>query len=147
MTFASPTEHDLSGLPEDFDPRPRWRNAIGAARVPSCFSNNKNGAGVNKVKFLISDDEDEDTDNRTTKTSWCATRHQESTATATTVLFAVATVVAGRLCLAGLVASSKTTTPPKTAKTATTPPPMSFSEAIKKVKVAETATRPGFLHN
>ncbi|KAF8502686.1 kinase-like domain-containing protein, partial [Russula emetica] len=47
-TFDSPIEHDLSGLRENFDPRARWRNAIGAARVLSRFSNSKNGAGANK---------------------------------------------------------------------------------------------------
>lgn len=34
LTTAAPsTEHDLSGLRENFDPRARWRNAIGAARA------------------------------------------------------------------------------------------------------------------
>jgi calcium/calmodulin-dependent protein kinase I len=70
-TFTSPTEHDLSGLRENFDPRARWRNAIGAARVLSRFSN-ENGAGANKDKLSISDDED-DADNGTTKTSLRAT--------------------------------------------------------------------------
>ncbi|KAI9437283.1 Pkinase-domain-containing protein [Lactarius indigo] len=34
-TYAPSTEHDLSGLRENFDPRARWRNAIGAARALS----------------------------------------------------------------------------------------------------------------
>jgi hypothetical protein len=40
-----------------------------------------------------------------------------------------------------MVASSKTTTPTRTAKTSTTttPPPISFREAINKAKAAETA--------
>lgn len=38
-TYAPSTEHDLSGLRENFDPRARWRNAIGAARALSRLSN------------------------------------------------------------------------------------------------------------
>ncbi|KAH9963648.1 kinase-like domain-containing protein, partial [Russula dissimulans] len=34
-TFAAPIEHDLSGLRENFDPRARWRHAIGATRALS----------------------------------------------------------------------------------------------------------------
>ncbi|KAI0280894.1 kinase-like domain-containing protein [Russula aff. rugulosa BPL654] len=78
-TFAPPTEHDLSGLRENFDPRARWRNAIGAARILSRVSNIKNGAGANKDKLLISDDEDEDADNGATKTSWRATPDTKKT--------------------------------------------------------------------
>jgi len=46
MNFAAPTEHDLCDLREDFDPRARWRNAIGAARAMSCFAKG-NGANDN----------------------------------------------------------------------------------------------------
>jgi len=147
-TFSSPTEHDLSGLRENFDPRARWRNAIGAARVLSRFSN-KNGAGANKDKLLISDDEDEDAENGT-KTSWRATpdtketpqQQQRSSPSPPSLPDNRSSLSAprqGLAGLAGLVASSKTTTPTKTAKTTTTttPPLMSFTEAIKARAAAE----------
>ena len=147
-TFDSPTEHDLSGLRENFDPRARWRNAIGAARILSRFSNNKNGAGANKDKFLISDDEDEDGENGSTKTSWRSTPDTKKTLQPQQQQRSSPSPPSSpddlgaprRQGLAGLVASSKTITPTKTAKTTTTttPPPMSLSEAINKVKAAET---------
>ncbi|KAH9167908.1 kinase-like domain-containing protein [Lactarius sanguifluus] len=49
-TYAPSTEHDLSGLRENFDPRARWRNAIGAARALSRLNRSR------------SDDDDEDED-------------------------------------------------------------------------------------
>ncbi|KAH9021659.1 kinase-like domain-containing protein [Lactarius deliciosus] len=49
-TYAPSTEHDLSGLRENFDPRARWRNAIGAARALSRLSN----------RSRSDDDDDED---------------------------------------------------------------------------------------
>jgi len=59
-SFAAPTEHDLSGLRENFDSRARWRNAISAARVLSRFGNHK-GANNHKDKSVVSsDDEDDD---------------------------------------------------------------------------------------
>ena len=146
-TFDSPTEHDLTGLRENFDPRARWRNAIGAARILSRFSNNKNGAGANKDKFLISDDEDEDGENGTTRTSWRTTpdtkkvQRRSSPSPPSSPEDHGAPPRQGLAGLAGLVASSKTITPTKAAKTTTTttPPSMSFSEAINKAKAAEIA--------
>lgn len=142
-TFDSPTEHDLSGLRENFDPRARWRSAIGAARILSRFSNNKNGAAANKDKFMISDDEDEDAENRT---SWRATpdtqktqQQQQQRSSPSPPSSPDDRGVPPRQGLAGLVASSKTITPTRTAKTTTTPPPMSFAEAINKAKAAEAA--------
>jgi calcium/calmodulin-dependent protein kinase I len=38
-TYAPTTSHDLSGLRENFDPRARWRHAIGAARIISRMKN------------------------------------------------------------------------------------------------------------
>ena len=46
-SFAVPTEDDLCGLLENFDPRTRWRNAIGTTRALSCFAKS-NGANNNK---------------------------------------------------------------------------------------------------
>ena len=48
-SFEAPTEHDLCGLRENFDPRARWRNAIGAARAMSRFVRG-NGANNNNTK-------------------------------------------------------------------------------------------------
>jgi hypothetical protein len=99
---------------------------------------NKNGAGANKDKFVISDDEDEDGESGTAKASWRATPDTKQTQQQQQQR---SSPTPPRQGLAGLVASSKATTPTKTAKTATTttPPPMSFSEAINKAKAAETA--------
>jgi len=49
--FAAPT--DLCNLRENFDPRARWRNAIGAARALSRFAE-INGANNNKKDQLHS---------------------------------------------------------------------------------------------
>ena len=51
-TYAPTTEHDLSGLRENFDPRARWRHAIGAARIISRLKN--------KTPSLSDDDDDDD---------------------------------------------------------------------------------------
>jgi calcium/calmodulin-dependent protein kinase I len=55
-THAPSTEHDLSGLRENFDPRARWRQAIGAARLASRLTN----GARNKTRAESSDDESED---------------------------------------------------------------------------------------
>ena len=52
-TYAPSTEHDLSGLRENFDPRARWRHAIGAARALSRMTNGNRSRSSE-------DDEDED---------------------------------------------------------------------------------------
>ncbi|KAF8472259.1 Pkinase-domain-containing protein [Russula ochroleuca] len=135
-TFASPTEHDLSGLRENFDPRARWRNAIGAARVLSRFSN-KGGAAasVKEDKFVISDDEDGENG---TKVTWRTTSKQQpqqqpSPPSSPDDRRAPRQGLAG---LAGLVASGKSTTPTKTGKASMTTSPMSFSDAINRAKAA-----------
>ena len=46
-SFTAPTEQDLCGLRENFDPRARWRNAIGVACVLSRFGK-CNGANNDK---------------------------------------------------------------------------------------------------
>src|SRR6266851_2000458 len=79
--FAAPTEHDLSGLRENFDLRACWRNTISAAPVLSQFANHK-GANNHKDKPVVSSD-DEDDDGGGRSTSWRATpdtgteRHQQ----------------------------------------------------------------------
>jgi calcium/calmodulin-dependent protein kinase I len=60
-SFAAPTEHDLCGSRENFGPRARWRDAIGAARATSRFAKG-NGADNNKKYHqlaLSSDGEDD----------------------------------------------------------------------------------------
>lgn len=53
---APSTEHDLSGLRENFDPRARWRNAIGAARVISRLTNGSRSRSLSRS----SDDDDDE---------------------------------------------------------------------------------------
>ncbi|KAI9451466.1 Pkinase-domain-containing protein [Lactarius psammicola] len=53
-TYAPSTEHDLSGLRENFDPRARWRHAIGAARALSRLTNG------NRSRSDVDDDDDDD---------------------------------------------------------------------------------------
>lgn len=56
---APPTEHDLSGLRENFDPRARWKHAIGAARALTRLGLAQRIQSPSKTE--ISDvDEDED---------------------------------------------------------------------------------------
>ncbi|KAH9970672.1 kinase-like domain-containing protein [Russula compacta] len=155
--FAPAAEHDLSGLRENFDPRARWRNAIGAALALSRFGNkDKGGAGKNeKDRLAISDDEDEDEGAAT----WRATpntkkrllllqQQQQNSSQSRTP----SPDDRSRRGLAGLVAAAASagtgtgpggaTTP--TTKAKTTPPStssvMSLSEAIKKAKTAAATT-------
>lgn len=53
-THAPSTHHDLCGLRENFDPRARWRHAIGAARIASRLANGTR----NQNRPESSDDED-----------------------------------------------------------------------------------------
>lgn len=134
-TFACPTEHDLSGLRENFDPRARWRNAIGAARILSRFKGGAS-ANVNEDKFVISDDEDGENG---TKVTWRVTDKQQPQQQPSPPSSPDNRRVP-RQGLAGLVASGKIT-PTKTAKASTTTPPsMSFSDAINRAKAASDET-------
>jgi len=136
-SFAAPTEHDLSGLLENFDLCARWRNTISAARVLSRFGNHK-GANNHKDKSVVSSDDDDDDGGRGS-TSWRAMpktdRPQQQLSPSSP------DDRVPRCGLAGLVAAGSTR------PTKTTPPPlplplspMSFPDAIKKAKVAATAT-------
>ena len=55
---AEQQQHDLSGLRENFDPRARWRNAIGAARAISRLGLVQRS----RSKLISSEDEDDDDD-------------------------------------------------------------------------------------
>jgi len=60
LTRSAPTtdeQHDLSGLRENFDPRARWRHAIGAARAISRLGLAQRSRSVSRPE--ISDDEEE----------------------------------------------------------------------------------------
>lgn len=57
-THAPSTEHDLSGLRENFDPRARWRHAIGAARAITRLTNRS------QSRLESSDDDDDDNGGR-----------------------------------------------------------------------------------
>jgi len=120
-TFAPPTEHDLSGLRENFDPRARWRNAIGAARALSRFTGN----GVKKDKQTISDDEDEGI-------SWRATPETKKQLHLSPPSPSPGDR-APRPALAGLVTTG--TTKPKATSS------MSFSAAINKAKATGEAEK------
>ena len=136
-SFAAPTEHDLSSLRENFDPRARWRNAISAARVLSRFGNHK-GANNHKDKSVDSSD-DEDDDGGGGSTSWRATpktdRRQQQLSPSSPDDRVPRRGLAG-LVAAGATRPTKTTPPPLPLP----PSPMSFSDAIKKAKVAAAAT-------
>jgi calcium/calmodulin-dependent protein kinase I len=75
-SFAAPTEHDLSGLRESFDPCARWRNTISTARVLSRFVNQQ-GANNHKDKPVVSSDDDDD-DGGGGSTSWRATQKTDT---------------------------------------------------------------------
>ena len=60
MSFAAPMEHDLCGLCEDFDPRPRWRDAIGADRATLLFAKSKSTNNDRKDDPLVLNLDDKD---------------------------------------------------------------------------------------
>jgi len=127
-SFAAPTEHDLCGLRENFDPRARWRNAIGAARAMSRFAKS-NGANNHKKDELVlsSDDEDDDRSRSASPSEATDTKRQQQYLTPPSP-----DDRAVRGGLAGLVAKGtpKRTTSPSSSS------PMSFSDALNKAKAA-----------
>ena len=60
MSFAALMEHNHCGLRENFDPRPRWHDAIGVERATSRFAKSKsaNNNRQDHPLVLTSDDED-----------------------------------------------------------------------------------------
>jgi calcium/calmodulin-dependent protein kinase I len=72
-SFAAPTEHDLSGLRENFDPRACWRDAISTAQVLSRFGNHKGGNSHKDKSVVSSNDEDDDDDGGSGSTLWRVT--------------------------------------------------------------------------
>jgi calcium/calmodulin-dependent protein kinase I len=135
-SFAAPTEHDLCGLRENFDPRARWRNAIGAARAMSRFAKG-NGANndkqTNQQLALSSDDEDDkDKGSRGGSPSLRATPEPDSKRQQQQHLSPPsAGDRAPQGGLAGLVAKGA-----RTSASSSSSSTMSFSDALNKAKAA-----------
>ena len=145
-SFAAPTEHDLCGLRENFDPRARWRNAIGAARAMSRFAKG-NGANHNKQKdeqLALSSDDEDDKDkksrggspglpsSRVTPEPDSKRQQQQQH-----LLPPSADDRAPQGGLAGLVAKGARTSAPSSSSSSS--PPMSVSDALNRAKApAET---------
>ncbi|KAI0735690.1 Pkinase-domain-containing protein [Earliella scabrosa] len=65
LTEHTPTDHDLSGLRENFDPRARWRAAVAGVRALRRFNSTSSRAsassgGWRSGTFVDSDDDDEE---------------------------------------------------------------------------------------
>ncbi len=136
---ASQHRQNTTGLSENLDPRARWRNVISAARVLSRFENHE-GANNHKDKPVDSSD-DEDDNRGGGSTSRRATpktdnnRQQQQLSPSSPDDRVPRRRVAG-LVAAGATRPTKTTPPPRPLP----PSPMSFSDAIKKAKVAAATT-------
>jgi len=136
-SFAAPTEHDLCGLRENFDPRARWRNAIGAARAMSRFAKG-NGANNNdkKDQLVLSSDDEDDIKSRSRSPSSRATPEPDSKRQPQQYLSPPSPDDrALRGGLAGLAAKGT----PKTTSSPSSSSPMSFSDALNKAKAKAAA--------
>jgi len=139
-SFAAPTEHDLSGLRENFDPRARWRSAISTARALSRFAHYK-GANHHKDRSTISTDEEDDDSGGST--SWRATpgsdtkRQPQSQEQQQQQHLSPPSPDdrAPRRGLAGLAQTGRSRSSSSS--------PMSFSEAINKAKASAEAEKKG----
>jgi len=60
MSFAAPTEHDLCGLRENFDPCACWRNTIRGVQAMSRFAKGNGSDNNNKEDQLVLSSDDED---------------------------------------------------------------------------------------
>jgi hypothetical protein len=141
-SFAAPTEHDLSGLRENFDPRARWRSAISTARALSRFAHYK---GANHLNDRLTISTDEEDDNGGGSTSWRATPgsntkrqsqpqpQQQQQQQQQHLSPPSPDDRAPRRGLAGLAAAG-------TSRSSTSSP-MSFSEAINKAKASAEAEK------
>jgi serine/threonine protein kinase len=140
-SFAAPTEHDLSGLRENFDPRARWRSAISTARALSRFAHYK---GANHLNDRLTISTDEEDDNGGGSTSWRATpgsntkrqsqpQPQQQQQQQQHLSPPSPDDRAPRRGLAGLAAAG-------TSRSSTSSP-MSFSEAINKAKASAEAEK------
>ena len=133
---AAPTEHDLCNLRENFNPRARWRNAIGVAGAMSRFVKG-NGANNNKQTdqqlALSSDDEDDkDKASRGVSPSLRVTPEPNSRRQQQHLSPPSADDRALGGGPAGLVAKGARTS----ASSYSSPSPMSFSDAHNKAKAA-----------
>jgi len=135
-SFAALTEHDLCGLHENFDPRARWRNAIGAARAMSRFAKG-NGANNNNKKdqLVLSSDDEDDIKSRSGSPSSRATPEPDSKRQQQYLSPPSPDDRALRGGLVGLAAKGT----PKTTSSPSSSSPMSFSDALNKAKAKAAA--------
>ena len=134
--FAAPTEHDLCGLRENFDPRARWRNATGAARAMSRFAKGNGANNDNKKdQLVLSSDEEDDIASRSRPPSSRATPEPDSKRQQQHLSPPSPDGRALRGGLAGLVAKGT----PKTPSSASSSSPMLFSDALNKAKARAAA--------
>jgi len=126
-SFAAPTEHDLSGLRENFDPRARWRNAIGAARAMSRLAKSNGANNHKKDELALSSDDEGDNRSGSASPSDPDTKRQQRYLSSPSP-----DDRALRGGLAGLVAKGRTTSPSPSS-------PMSFSDALNKAKTKAAA--------
>jgi len=135
-SFPVPTEHDLCGLRENFDPRACWRNAIGAAWAMSHFAKG-NGANNNNKKdqLVLSSDDEDDITSRSRLLSSRATLEPDSKRQQQYLSPPSPDDCALRGGLVGLAAKGT----PKTTSLASSSSPMSFSDALNKAKAKAAA--------
>jgi len=139
-SFAAPTEHDLSGLRENFDPRARWRSAISTARALSRFAHYK-GANHHKDRSTISTDEEDDDSGGST--SWRATpgsdtKRQPQSQEQQQQQHLSPPSPDDRAPRRGLAGPAQTGRSRSSSSS-----PMSFSEAINKAKASAEAEKKG----
>jgi calcium/calmodulin-dependent protein kinase I len=135
-SFAAPTEHDLSGMHENFGPRARWRSAISTARALSRFAHYKGANHLNDRLAISTDEEDDGSGGGST--SWRATpgsdtKRQPQSQQQQHLSPPSPDDRAPRRGLAGLAATG-------TSRLSTSSP-MSFSEAINKAKASVEAEK------
>jgi len=135
-SFPVPTEHDLCGLRENFDPRACWRNAIRAAWAMSHFAKG-NGANNNNKKdqLVLSSDDEDDIASRSRLPSSRATLEPDSKRQQQYLSPPSPDDRALRGGLVGLAAKGT----PKTTSSASSSSPMSFSDALNKAKAKAAA--------
>jgi len=71
-SFTAPTEQDLCGLRENFDPRARWRNAVGTARAMSRFAKCDGVSDNKKDQLALGSDAEDDIGSQSRSPSLCA---------------------------------------------------------------------------
>jgi len=131
-SFAAPTEHDPCGLHENFNPRARWRNAIGTVRAMSRFAKGNSANNNNKKdhQLVPSSDDEDNIASRSGSPSSRAMPEPESKRQQQRLSPPSPDDRALRGGLAGLVAKGT----PKTTASPSSSSPISFSDALNKAK-------------